>query len=43
MPVTLEPGRYALICFLPDRGDGKAHFEHGMVQEFDVNGAMAQR
>jgi hypothetical protein len=32
----LQPGRYALICFLPDRKDGKQHFEHGMMQEIEV-------
>lgn len=32
----LVPGRYALICFVPDAKDGKAHFEHGMVQEIEV-------
>jgi len=32
----MEPGRYALICFLPDAGDGKPHFMHGMIHEFDV-------
>jgi hypothetical protein len=31
------PGKYALICFLPDAKDGKPHFMHGMVQEFTVN------
>ncbi|MGD2121958.1 MAG: hypothetical protein PVJ76_09440 [Gemmatimonadota bacterium] len=36
--VTLdfEPGRYALVCFVPDAGDGMPHFMHGMVQEFTV-------
>jgi hypothetical protein len=36
--VTLdfEPGRYALVCFVPDAGDGMPHFMHGMVQEFSV-------
>jgi hypothetical protein len=36
--VTLdfEPGRYALVCFFPDAGDGMPHFMHGMVQEFTV-------
>jgi uncharacterized cupredoxin-like copper-binding protein len=34
--VDLEVGRYALICFLPDRGDGKPHFMHGMMQEIEV-------
>jgi hypothetical protein len=37
----LQAGRYALICFLPDRRDGKAHFEHGMTQEFEVGEALA--
>jgi hypothetical protein len=31
------PGKYALICFLPDAKDGKPHFMHGMVQEVTVN------
>jgi len=36
--VTLdfEPGRYALVCFVPDAADGMPHFMHGMVQEFTV-------
>jgi hypothetical protein len=36
--VTLdfEPGRYALVCFVPDAGDGLPHVAHGMVQEFSV-------
>ena len=36
--VTLDftPGRYALVCFVPDAGDGMPHFMHGMVQEFSV-------
>ncbi len=32
----LEPGEYALICFLPDAGDGKPHFMHGMVKQITV-------
>ncbi len=36
--VNLEPARYALVCFLPDAKDGKPHFVHGMVQEFEVGG-----
>lgn len=35
-PVTLDAGRYALICFLPDPATGKAHAELGMMAEFDV-------
>jgi len=30
------PGKYGLICFLPDAKDGKPHFAHGMVQEITV-------
>jgi uncharacterized cupredoxin-like copper-binding protein len=41
--VDLQPGKYALICFLPDAKDGKAHYEHGMVQEIDVGTAMGAR
>ena len=41
MHVDLQPGRYGLICFLPDRKDGKQHFEHGMVQEFEVGSSLA--
>jgi hypothetical protein len=43
MPVDLPPGRYALICFLPDIKDGKQHFDHGMVQEFVVGEGLAGR
>jgi uncharacterized cupredoxin-like copper-binding protein len=31
------PGRYALICFVPDAKDGKPHFLHGMMQQFTVS------
>jgi hypothetical protein len=34
--VDLEPGRYVLICFVPDAGDGRPHHAHGMVKEIDV-------
>lgn len=33
---TFEPGKYALICFVPNGATGKAHFELGMVTEFTV-------
>lgn len=39
--VNLEPGSYALICFIPDMADGKPHFMHGMTKEFDVPGVPA--
>jgi uncharacterized cupredoxin-like copper-binding protein len=38
-----EPGRYAILCFLPvgsvgeTEGDGPPHFTEGMVQEFTVS------
>jgi uncharacterized cupredoxin-like copper-binding protein len=34
--VELSAGNYALICFVPDAKDGKAHFEHGMIKEFTI-------
>ncbi len=34
--VDIKPGRYALICFVPDAKDGKPHIAHGMVREFTV-------
>lgn len=33
---TLTPGRYVVVCFVPDAKDGKPHEMHGMVQEFTV-------
>ncbi len=33
---TLEPGNYALICFMPDARDGKPHLMHGMVKQIQV-------
>lgn len=32
-----EQGRYGLICFAPDAGDGRPHFLHGMTSEFTVD------
>ncbi|HET7230229.1 MAG TPA: hypothetical protein VFJ16_09515 [Longimicrobium sp.] len=34
---TFTPGTYVLICFLPDAGDGKPHFMHGMIQTITVS------
>lgn len=34
--VSLTPGKYILICFVPDAGDGKPHHAHGMSREFEV-------
>jgi uncharacterized cupredoxin-like copper-binding protein len=36
-PVTLTPGDYALICFVPDKTDGRLHAEHGMIKQFHVS------
>ncbi len=33
---TFAPGRYGFVCFIPDAGDGKPHFMHGMEKEFEV-------
>ena len=35
-PVDLKPGKYGLICFVPDGKDGKSHFMHGMAKEITV-------
>ena len=35
--VDVRPGRYALICFLPDAKDGKPHFVHGMMKQITVS------
>jgi hypothetical protein len=34
--VDLSPGKYVLLCFLPDARDHKSHLSHGMVQEIEV-------
>ena len=35
--VNLTPGRYAMMCFVPDAKDGKGHYAHGMVKEIRVS------
>jgi uncharacterized cupredoxin-like copper-binding protein len=35
--VTLTPGDYGLICFIPDSKDGKPHFMHGMKKDFKIS------
>jgi hypothetical protein len=35
--VTLTPGDYVALCFLPDTGDGQLHMVHGMVLPFAVS------
>jgi hypothetical protein len=34
--LSLEPAEYALICFEPDKKDGKPHFQHGMAKQITV-------
>lgn len=36
IPVDLAPGEYALICFVPEMKDGKAHYVHGLLKAFTV-------
>jgi hypothetical protein len=36
MHLNLPAGDYALICFVPDAGDGKPHLEHGMIKQITV-------
>ena len=36
LALTLEPGHYVLLCFVPDAADGKPHVAHGMVHDFTV-------
>ena len=35
--LTLRPGRYLLVCFVPDVRDGKMHLLHGMLREITVS------
>ncbi len=37
MTVDFKPGNYVLLCFIPDKGDGKPHIMHGMVKTFTVS------
>jgi plastocyanin len=32
----MEPGEYALLCFVPDAKDGAPHVAHGMVRQLTV-------
>jgi len=34
--LNLIPGSYALLCFMPDAKDGKAHAAHGMIYDFKI-------
>lgn len=41
--LKLEPGEYALICFLPDVKDGKPHFVYGMIKQVTVLPKVAKK
>ena len=41
--LNLEPGEYALICFLPDVKDGKPHLVYGMIQQVTVGPRVAKQ
>lgn len=34
--VTLTPGEYEVVCFIPATSDAKAHFQHGMHRKLLV-------
>ena len=36
LPLTLTPGRYFAFCQMPAKVGGKAHYQMGMVREFEV-------
>ena len=36
LALSLEPGHYAMLCFLPDAHDHATHIAHGMVHEFTM-------
>ena len=36
LELSLPPGQYAMLCFLPDAKDHAPHIAHGMVKEFTV-------
>jgi hypothetical protein len=35
--LSLPPGNYVALCFVPDAKDGMPHFVHGMVHPFTVS------
>jgi hypothetical protein len=36
LEMELRPGKYALVCFIPDRSGGKPHLDKGMIDEVEV-------
>lgn len=39
LTVTLTPGEYQVVCFVPATSDGEAHFKHGMHRILTVSAA----
>jgi hypothetical protein len=37
LTVNLTPGKYLVLCYVPDEKDGKPHVMHGMMQEVTIN------
>lgn len=35
--INLTPGKYLVVCYVPDEKDQKSHVEHGMIQEITIN------
>jgi hypothetical protein len=33
---SFTPGKYVLLCFIPDARDGKPHVAHGMAKEISI-------
>ncbi|HEX4931695.1 MAG TPA: hypothetical protein VFV33_00865, partial [Gemmatimonadaceae bacterium] len=42
LPVRLSPGRYILVCLVPDPASGRTHQELGMMREIQVVTLVAQ-
>ena len=38
LSLALTPGKYALLCFVPDAKDGKPHVAHGMMRDLEIAG-----
>src|SRR5689334_7304986 len=38
LSLALAPGRYALLCFVPDAKDGRPHVAHGMMRDVEIAG-----
>jgi hypothetical protein len=36
LPIQLDPGRYVLVCLVPDIEDARFHLSHGMMREIFV-------